>query len=270
MFSSRRHPVYSNADIKGHATIADNEDAQLLTTPTSDIGAKRASKLITTYRNSGMNQKINSTENLRGDKNELMGELSDKEPAPREQRHHEREERRTSAAAGNMVRTGGVIGGAGLIRAGRDALVPSGGGGDEPPTPPPTRDGPAGHYSEGNGQDENAEHGTEHMTEAEFDMHLTNQLDQAEAALREAIETANSSGVDDESLVRVNAVLHALGNSIVNSRQVLMAGIQLRAATTNLIEWSTTRADIARAAVNDAVQGSAIVLRGEEIARESA
>ena len=252
MFSGRRRStVYSDAssDNKGYATIASQEDmmAKIIAnnevdSPMPDKRAQRSSKLLTTYRDSGMNEKISSTENIRGDKKApFMGKVSDRDPAPREQRGRKRAEQRVNRATQAYGR--GMAGGNGGGQTYRGITR----GGDEPPSPPPTRGGPAGHYGESE-----AAARVGNMTEEEFDRYLEAQLNAAQASLNQAIAVANSGYADQQGMNRITDVIQALGGSILTSRQALMAGIELRAATTNLIQHTTARAAAAREAVVEA------------------
>jgi hypothetical protein len=184
-----------------------------------------------------MKAKANS-ENVRGDKTPFMGKTADREPSACEQRRHEREESRVNGAAEGVARgaQNGIARGTARVDRGDDG----------PPNPPLTRDGPAGHYGEG----ENAEEGgADEMTEEEFDRYLEAQLNGAEQDLIAAIQAAQRMVGAEEA---VTLVIDALGNSIIATRQAHIAGIQLRVATADLISVTTQRAAGARQAIADA------------------
>ena len=183
-----------------------------------------------------------------------MHEMSEKDYAPREQRHYQHEKRQFDGVVPENARAEKI--GNGFVGPHGNGLP--GRGDDGPPTPPRTAEGRgSGHHIDVECEDATRAFDTHNVAEPMFETYYQSQLEHAEASLRSAIEIVSGSGVDDESLIRVNSVLHALGNSIVYSRQVLMAIIELRAATTNLIEHTTTRATIAHNAVVDAIDGLA-------------
>jgi hypothetical protein len=246
LFSSRsRNTVYTNTsgDNNGYTTIVDEEEnvnpySDVETIPVPANRVNRTSKLLTTYRNSGMNAKVSSTNNIRGDeKSPFMGKKSDREPSGQKQRR-KHDEQRVNTATENIDRAivrQGVT--RGVIRVDRSD--------DESPAPPPARNGPTQNYDE----NENPDTAVEKMTEEEFDLYLESQLNTAEANLNAAIGAANGTSADEESMTRITDVIQALGASIMTSRQALMAGIGLRAATVNLIEHTATRAAGVREAV---------------------
>jgi hypothetical protein len=227
--------------------LAVDSDLEHMVTP---VPVKRApSKLLTTYKGSGMKQQITSTDNIRSDSKKFMGKVSDRAHSSREQRRHEREEDIVDRAAENFG-LGVGMGGQGLAR----GVARVGRGGDEPPSPPPSRGGPASHYGEG----ENAEENANNMTEEEFDRYLEDQLTAAQEHLSQTLEEAANMGSEDlEARLRVGRVVEALGASILAARQAHIAGIQLRLATSELIQATTMRAAVAHQAVAEAIGGVA-------------
>lgn len=235
----RRNNVYSvSKDTKGYTaineedTIVDSELDLMLHKP------NRASRLLTTYNNSGMD--AGSSDNVRTTaQGPFMGEMSDKVTSSSEQQRHERDEKRVRTAALSFGALNNPAAAPATHRLNQ-------GDGEEPPTPPPTRGGPAGHYGDDNEENE--------MAEDEFDRYLEGQLNAAERHLNEAIAAADGA-MDAANVANVSNVVRALGESILAARQAHMAGIQLRAATTNLIEFTAHRAANAHQAIADAAAG---------------
>lgn len=303
LFSGRRrNTVHANAENKVYATIAEDQDDTIhdndLEHSSTLANNKRASVLITTFRNSGMNVRADSTDNLRDEKeglfmsekgsscgenetihsgkdsirgegnhggnNKFMGEMSDKE-------HSSRDQSRRACYERGMNRAAETAGRQGIVWARPNTLPRVNRDDEDSPTPPPTRDGLAGHYAESETgenratEDRAAENLAERMTEAEYDRYLEDQLNIAEAGLNEAIAAANRDRVDPEAQARVTDVLRALGRSIHSSRRVLMMNVELRAATVNLIEFNTTRSEIARRAVLDAVENAERIVRSPRV-----
>jgi hypothetical protein len=65
----------------------------------------------------------------------------------------------------------------------------------------------------------------------------------AETSLREVLEAASSISRDSENIALLVTLISALGESIIGSRQLHMVNIRLRAATSNVVEWATVRAE---------------------------
>jgi hypothetical protein len=262
IFSSRRRVVSTSAisdSSKGYTTIDDEDEEEDIIleadfdspqptpakddtaikneTPTKVAAPESANDLITK----------SASDNIRGDKiSPSAGALVDREHPAREQQRHARGERRArirqmnarlaSATPAHTRRT---------HRVRRD--------GDDTPSPPRSRDGTAGHYTEGgigeDDEEEQVEHAETAMSEAELDRYLEDQLNAAEDYLREAVGAANVGPNDQAAGVRVEAVISALGESIIAARTAHIAGIRLRVATANLIQDTTQRAADVRGAL---------------------
>jgi hypothetical protein len=105
-----------------------------------------------------------------------------------------------------------------------------GGSGDEPPTPPPTRDGPAGHYAEEEGQ-------VDTYDESNISTFLDGLLGGARERLDYIIDISRNT-TDPRLREATLEVAQHLGDAITASRNARIATLRLNRATAELTQYT--------------------------------